>query len=176
MFVFMVIFLDLFRALGNQNRRNILKFLLQKEFHVSGLARELNISVPVTLKHVCVLEGVGLIERERIGNTHVLKIRKDALEKLKGVWELFEKPLTVKVKNGSTMLEALKKIEGISFRKTDKGVYIDVVDGKKGMYVYDVDGVIPLDSADQFKLKENCTVEIKRLVPLVGKKVSIMVE
>ncbi|MBI4044305.1 MAG: metalloregulator ArsR/SmtB family transcription factor [Candidatus Diapherotrites archaeon] len=169
--------MDLFRALGNQNRRNILKFLLQKEFHVSGLARELNISVPVTLKHVNVLESVGLVERERIGNTHVLKIRKDALEKLKGVWDLFEKPLVLKVKKGSTILEALKKIEGVTFSKTGNGiVYIDVVDGKKGMYVYDVNGVIPLEYADQFRLKENCTVEIKRLVPVVGKKVSIRVE
>lgn len=168
--------MDLFRALGNQNRRSILKFLLKREYHVSGLARELNISVPVTLKHVIVLEEVGLIERERVGNTHVLRIRKDALEKLKGVWELFEKPLTITVKKGSFLLDALKKVEGISFRKTEKGFYIDVVDGKKAMYLYDVDGVMPLDSADQFRLKDNCTVEIKRIVPVVGKKISIRVE
>lgn len=168
--------MDLFRALGNQNRRSILKYLLRKEYHVSGLAKELNISVPVTLKHVIVLEEVGLIERERVGNTHVLRIRKDALEKLKGVWDLFEKPLTITVKKGSLLLDALRKIDGVSFRKTEKGFFIDVVDGKKSMYVYDVDGVMPLDSVDQFRIKENCTVEIKRIVPVVGKKISIRIE
>lgn len=168
--------MDLFRALGNNNRRSILKFLLNKEYHVSGLAKELGISVPVALKHVKVLEEVGFIERQRIGNTHVLKIRKDALENLKSVWGLFEKPLSVHAKKGSFMIDALKKVGGISFRKTDKGFYIDSVDGKKGLYLYEVNGEIPLDSADQFVVKENCVVELKRLVPVVGKKVSIKVE
>mgnify|MGYP001565824802 CR=1 FL=1 len=168
--------MDLFRALGNENRRSMLKFLLNREFHISGLAKELNISVPVTLKHALILEEVGLIERQRIGNTHVLKIKKDALENLKGVWGLFEKPLVLHVKKGSSMLEALKKLEGVSFKKTEKGYYVDSIDGKKDMYVYEVDGVIPLDSADQFKVKENCTVEIKRLLPVVGKKVLVKVD
>ncbi len=168
--------MDLFRALGNENRRSMLKLLLNKEFHISGLAKELSISVPVTLKHARILEEVGLIERSFIGNTHVLKIRKEALDQLKAVWNLFEKPLVVRVKKGSSMLDALKKAGGISFGKSEKGFFIESVEGKKGLYLYEVNGNIPLDSADQFVLKENSTVELKRLLPVVGKKISIKVE
>ncbi len=168
--------MDLFRALGNENRRSMLKLLLNKEFHISGLAKELGISVPVTLKHAKVLEGVGLIERSHVGNMHVLKISNEALESLKGVWGLFEKPLVVSVKKGSMMLNALKKVRGISFSKTEKGFFVSAVDGKKDYYLYEVNGEIPLDSADKFALKNDCVVELKRLVPVVGKKISIRVE
>ena len=38
----------------------MLRSLLKKEKHITGLAKELGISVPVTAKHAKILEGAGL--------------------------------------------------------------------------------------------------------------------
>ena len=62
---------DLFKALGNLNRRSMIKLLMQQDFHISGIAKELNIAVPVALKHAQILEEVGLIEREIVGNIYL---------------------------------------------------------------------------------------------------------
>ncbi|AJF60611.1 MAG: helix-turn-helix domain-containing protein [Candidatus Diapherotrites archaeon] len=167
--------MDLFKALGNQNRRSILKLLLRKEFHVSGLAKELNISVPVCLKHIRVLEGVGLVERTAIGNSHMIQLRKEALKNLDSLWPLFEKSLVLEVSEGTSMLDALKKISSLKFKKTPTGYFITSVDGKEGVYTFEVDGELPKYSADKFKIKKDIEVELKRLVPVVGKKIQIKV-
>jgi len=38
---------ELFRAIGSKTRVKMLKLLLRKNYHITGLAREIGISVPV---------------------------------------------------------------------------------------------------------------------------------
>ncbi len=168
-----VIKMDLFRALGNSNRRNILKITMQKKMHISALAKELNISVPVALKHVRILEDVGLVERQQRGNTHVIQIKKEAIGRLDKISDLLEKPLIVEIKKGSNMLETLKKVSGLKIEQTQSGAFISEVDGKKGYYIYEVNGSLPNKPADQYKIKGKCEIELKRLVPVIGKKIII---
>ena len=168
--------MGVFRALGNENRRNMLKILLDRRMHISAVAKELNIAVPVALKHAKILEEVGFIERTRFGNAHVLQVKQEALQRIKHLWDLFEKPLVVSVKKGTTMLDALGTISGLQIEKQKDGALITAVGGKKGYYVYEVNGKLVEKPIDLFKIEKNVEVELKRLLPVVGKKIIISVK
>ena len=168
--------MDIFKVLGNSNRRSMLQILLKKNMHISALAKELNISVPVALKHTNILEEAGLVERQHVGTTHLLKIKKDAVKKLEKLWSLFEKPLVVEVKKGENILNAMRKVPGIKIETGSAGVSITAVDGTKGYFVYAVDGKLPDAPADKFKITKDIEIELQRLVPVIGKKILIKVE
>lgn len=165
--------MDVFRALGNENRRSMLKLLMHKSMHISALAKELDISVPVALKHVKVLESVGLVERSRLGNTHLVSVNRSALPKLKSVYNLFEEPLVVEVKQGTLLLDALKKVVSLGIQKTPDGAFISEVDGKQGYYIYEVNGKFSEVPVDRFLVGKDLEVEFKRLIPVIGKKVVV---
>lgn len=166
-------FMDIFRVLGNRNRISMLKILMKKPTHISGLAKELGISVPVTLRHAQTLEQSGLIERQKTGNTHVLTVREEAMNKVKKAFELFEKPLAIEVPKGTKMLDALKKVSGLTIEETKEGAFITEVDGKKGYFIYEVNCKIPDAPVDKFRINKNLEVEFKQLLPVFGKKISI---
>lgn len=168
--------MDLFRALGNSNRRNMIQILLTKEAHIAALAKELNISSPVALKHVRILEENGLIEREKLGNTHVLRIRKEALKKLKMASELLEKPLVFNVKKGEKLLDALEKVSGLEIDKAKQGAFIKRIDGKDGYFVFEINGKFPTKPIEEITLNEKTEIELKRLLPVIGKKIIFEVE
>jgi ArsR family transcriptional regulator len=168
--------LDFFKALGNENRARMLKLLLRNEMHISELAKELGIAVPVALRHVRILEEAGFVERRKQGSLHVLKVRESAASKVRKAFGLFEKPLEVEVKKGETMLSALKKVSGIKIEETKKGAFISEVDGKKGFFLYEVDGKIVPEAANEYKISKNSTVELKQLLPVVGKKIKVKVD
>ncbi|MGH2922946.1 MAG: ArsR/SmtB family transcription factor, partial [Solirubrobacterales bacterium] len=56
---------DTFAALADPTRRRILSRLAEGEATVTELAEPLPISVQAVSKHLKVLEGAGLVERER---------------------------------------------------------------------------------------------------------------
>ena len=149
---------------------------MKKEMHITALAKELNISTPVTLKHAKILEEVGFIERQKMGNTHVLAVKHEAVGKIKKAWGLFEKSLVVNVPKGTTMLDALKKVSGLEFVENSEGSFITSVDGKEGHYIYEVNGKLPNVPADKFTITKNAEVELKRMMPIIGKKIQIKVE
>jgi len=168
--------MDVFKTLGNENRRSMLKIIMYKEMHISALAKELDISVPVALKHINILEDSGFVERTRIGNTHVVSINRNALSKIKSAYDLFEKPLVVSVDKGTSLAEALKKALKLSLRKTPEGSFISAIDGKPGYYIYEVDGKYSEKAVDQFLVNRSIEVEFKRLLPVVGKKIVVKVK
>ncbi|MFH1239612.1 MAG: NAD(P)-dependent oxidoreductase [Candidatus Diapherotrites archaeon] len=129
-----------------------------------------------TPKNVKILEDVGLIERKKIGNTHVLAIKQEALEKIKKVWSLFEKSLIVKVPKTTTLLKALKKVPGLKIEENPDGAFITAVDGAKGYYIYEVNGKLPNVPANEFKINKDLDVELKKLIPVIGKRIKIKVE
>jgi len=167
--------MDVFKALGNENRARIIRLLAKERMHVSGIARELGISAPVSLRHLRVLEEQGFVERERIGSQHFFSLNEEAARRVQKVWSLFERPLTVEVSKGESMLEALRKVPGIKFSHNENGAFITEVDGKKGYYLYEVNGVLPKESADKLALSKSVNVELKLLQPVIGKKISIKV-
>ncbi|WP_406657134.1 winged helix-turn-helix domain-containing protein [Methanolobus sp. ZRKC2] len=62
-------------ALSNETRLKMFMHLNDKDMHISNVARELKISIPVASKHACVLEDANLIKRKVFGKTHVLSIK-----------------------------------------------------------------------------------------------------
>lgn len=164
------------KALNSETRRNMLKILFQKEMHISGIARELGISVPVALKHVKILEDCGLVTREKVGTSHIIRVDEANIKKLKGVWWMIDETFTVEVPVGTNILDALKQVSGVEIKETKEGSFINSVDGKEGYYIYEVNGKIPDEAVDQYPLEKDVDVELKRLVPVIGKKIRIIVK
>ncbi|WP_196213995.1 winged helix-turn-helix domain-containing protein [Methanolobus vulcani] len=65
-------FLD---ALNNETRIKMLKIICENSMHISQIARELNVSVPVVSKHAAILEDANLISRKVFGKSHVLSVK-----------------------------------------------------------------------------------------------------
>ncbi len=63
-----------FSALADPTRRAILARLALGETTVSELAEPFNMSLPAVSKHLKVLEGAGLLARERHGRLHLCQI------------------------------------------------------------------------------------------------------
>jgi len=165
--------MDVLKVLGNRNRVDMLRALSKRHMHISGIAKELNIATPVALRHVRILEAAGFIERQEIGNTHLLSIRHDAMGRIKKVWKLFETPSFIEVKKGSTLLDALKTVSGLKIEKNENGAYISEVDGRKGYYIYEVNGRQSNKSVDKYLISSAVDVELKMLSPMPGKRIKL---
>lgn len=168
--------MDVFRVLGNENRRSILKIITRQRMHISALAKELDISVPVALKHVQILEQAGFVNRSRVGTAHLIAVNSSALKKIEQAYDLFDKPFTVSVKKGSPLVDALKKVASLSIKGSSEGAFISAIDGKKGYYIFEVDGKLTEKAIDQFIVSKDLEVEFKRLIPVVGKKIVVRVK
>jgi DNA-binding transcriptional ArsR family regulator len=154
-------------------RIRILKTLSNKEMHVSGLARELDISVPVTSRHIKILEKVGLVKKRIIGNVHLLSINYRNLEKS---FEPFTDKSSIEIDKKRTILDALTQIPGISIKKAGNNYYIKSIDRDEGYYIYEVDGKLPAKSIDEFIIDKNLTLDIKKLVSINKKKIQINIK
>lgn len=163
----------MFKILASNTRREMLKILAKKEMHISGLARELKISVPVAAKHCKLLESKGLVERKKFGRTHVLKAN---LDRLYEVLDELSESFDLRMPRGSSVLDALKQISGVKVERVGGREFVTSIDGEKGYYVYEVDGISPGISMDKFVLKKNVKVELKKLVHVKRKEMRIKIK
>jgi DNA-binding transcriptional ArsR family regulator len=83
-----------FHALADGTRRNILLRTLEGEHNVSTLARGYPMSFAAVQKHVAVLEGAGLVIKERKGREQLVRGNVETtrrayrlLEQLEAVWQ-----------------------------------------------------------------------------------------
>ena len=83
-----------FAAVADPSRRRILEELENGERCVTDLARPHAMSLPAISKHLKVLEGAGLVSRQKEGRVHSLKLEaapmKQAqqwIEEYRRVWE-----------------------------------------------------------------------------------------
>ena len=83
-----------FHALADSTRRDILLRTLEGEHNVSALARGYPMSFAAVQKHVAVLEGAGLVMKERKGREQLVRGNVETtrqayrlLEKLEAVWQ-----------------------------------------------------------------------------------------
>jgi len=70
---------DLFFAIGDARRRNILELLAAKERAVGELAAELGITQPSVSQHLTVLRDLGLVSMERRGTSSIYTLVPGAL-------------------------------------------------------------------------------------------------
>ncbi len=162
-----------FRALSSSMRINILNILTHKEMHISGLARELGISVPVTSRHIKILDKAGLINKRIIGNIHLLSINYRNFE---NSFEPFVDKSSIEIYKKSSIFDALKQIPGINIKKIGSNYYIKSLDMDEGYYIYEVDGKLPSKPIDEYKIEKNITLDIKKLISIKKKRIKVNIK
>lgn len=70
---------QLFRALGDSTRRDIVRRTLVGELSVSGIAEDYAMSFAAVQKHVAVLEKVGLVSKTTRGRERFVRAVPDGL-------------------------------------------------------------------------------------------------
>ena len=72
---------DLFHALADATRREIVSLVLAEEHSVSDLARRFPMSFAAVQKHVAVLERAGLVTKHKHGREQRVRGDADALQR-----------------------------------------------------------------------------------------------
>jgi DNA-binding transcriptional ArsR family regulator len=163
----------IFKALSSSTRIQIIKVLVGRELHVSGLARELGISVPVISRHVKLLEDAGLLQKRIVGNVYLLSSTIGSLEE---ALTPFIDESTITIKKQNSLFDALKQIPGIEIQKVGDTQYITSINGERGYYIYEVDGIPPTIPIDKYTPTKNVTLHLKKIVPVDKKKITIYVK
>ncbi|MBK5190884.1 MAG: ArsR family transcriptional regulator [Methanosarcinales archaeon] len=162
----------IFKALSSKTRMEMLKLLMKTDYHVSGLAKALGISVPVAAKHVRILEDAELVNRKTFGKTHVLTVNR---AKLYDAMETFSEDYEIEARKGTSILDALKDVSGIGIKKIGDKEFIASIDGEEGFYIYEVNGKSPNMPINEYTMVQGGEIEIKRLVPVLKKRVKVTV-
>jgi DNA-binding transcriptional ArsR family regulator len=81
---------DLFHALADATRRDIVAVVLGEERSVSELASRYPMSFAAVQKHVAVLERAGLVEKRRHGREQRVRGVSDALREVRGLLDQVE--------------------------------------------------------------------------------------
>ena len=161
---------EIFRALSSKTRIEMMKRLLGREIHLSELARQLKISVPVISRHVKILETAGLIRRRIVGNIHLLSANTRGLD---GLLDSFVDESTVRIEEGCSLFDALKQLPGVEIKQIGNDQYIASIDGEEGYYIYEVNNTFPKMPIDKYRPKERVTVYLKKVISVNRKRVDI---
>jgi len=164
--------MDVFKALSSRTRIQIIKLLSKEELHITGLAKKLGISVPVTTRHVTLLEQAGLIKKRIIGNVHLLTVN---LRNIEDAWSEFNDSTELEISKNETLFDALKQIPEIEFKKVKDKQFITSINGEKGYYIYEVNGKPPEESIDEFVLRKNVTISLKKIIPIEKKEINLKI-
>ena len=160
----------MFRALSSKTRRKMLNSLIREEKHITGLARELGISVPVAAKHVKILESAGLVERRKFGRTHIMRAR---TERMHNALDFLGETFDINIPKGASVLDVLKEISGVTVKTVGDREYVTSVDGEEGYYIFEVNGKPPNTSINKIIIENDTKVELKKLVPVKKKEIRI---
>ncbi len=163
----------MFKALGCKTRREMLKSLIREEKHITGLAKDVKISVPVAARHVNILEKAGLVERQKFGRTHVIRAKTDRIyNSLDFLGQVFD----VNIKRGTSVLDVLKEISGVKVENIGDKEFVTSVDGEEGYYIFEINGKPPDTSINKFTLEDDTKLELKKLVPVTKKEIVIKID
>lgn len=163
----------IFKALSSNTRIQIIRSLIGKEIHLSGLARELGLSVPVVSRHVKLLENAGLLQKRIVGNVYLLS---STIGNLEEALIPFIEESAVRIKKQESLFDALKQIPGIEIQKVGDTQYITSINGERGYYIYEVDGVSPKVPIDQYTPRKNVTLHVKKIVPVEKKRIEVRIQ
>ena len=71
---------DVFKALGDPTRRDLVERLSGGPATVSDLARPLDMSLSAVVQHLAVLESCGLVHSEKVGRTRTCRLEPAGLQ------------------------------------------------------------------------------------------------
>jgi DNA-binding transcriptional ArsR family regulator len=81
---------DIFNAVAESQRRDILVYLAPRERHVSDIVAKFNVSQPSVSKHLKVLRHVGLVDVRRDGRQMFYRANADAIRPLQEWTGIFQ--------------------------------------------------------------------------------------
>jgi ArsR family transcriptional regulator len=70
----------LYRALGDPTRMRILRLLSDRDWYLTELATQLELSKPTTKHHLALLRAAGLVTVTEEGNLTYYSIRRDRID------------------------------------------------------------------------------------------------
>lgn len=79
----------IFHALADATRRDILRRTLVGEASVSVLAEAYEMSFAAVQKHVAVLEGAGLVNKEQRGRERIVRADPETIERARGLLDQY---------------------------------------------------------------------------------------
>ncbi len=94
-------------------------------------------------------------------------------EKLYEALETFGESYEITVQKGTSILNVLKEVAGVKIKRIGDKEFVVSIDDEEGFFVYEVDGKTPDVPINDYKLEKDGTLEIKRLVPVVKKKLRV---
>lgn len=165
--------LKVFSALGSDTRLKMIERLCQGEMHISELARELEISVPVAAKHATILEEAQLIERKVYGKTHVLKLNN---KNIVSALDILAPTKNIEVPKGTTLLEILKKVAVVELRQEDNLESIISTNGEEGFFLYEIDGESPNETVKNCTFDKDAVVEWKKLEAVTKIRINVKIK
>ncbi|MUK87822.1 metalloregulator ArsR/SmtB family transcription factor [Ornithinibacillus sp. L9] len=82
---------NIFHALADSTRREMVQMMAQKERTVSELAKPFDMSLAGISKHIKVLERANLMERSVKGRTHICRLNTESLAQATEWLRFYEK-------------------------------------------------------------------------------------
>jgi DNA-binding transcriptional ArsR family regulator len=98
---------NLFNALADATRRDILRRAAQGDLSVSRLAEAYPMSFAAVQKHVAIMERVGLVTKERHGREQIVRVNPDAVRQARHALEDLEASWRGRVERMSALLDTL---------------------------------------------------------------------
>jgi DNA-binding transcriptional ArsR family regulator len=95
---------ELFHALADATRRDILRRAVPGELSVSGLAEAYPMSFAAVQKHVAVLERAGLVTKERRGREQLVRTDPGAVSRARQALDQLERTWRERVDRMSELL------------------------------------------------------------------------
>jgi DNA-binding transcriptional ArsR family regulator len=103
---------QLFHALADATRRDILRRAVRGEASVSALARAYPISFAAVQRHVAVLERAGLVTKERRGREQLVHSDREAVRRARRALDALEAEWRGRVARMSDLLAQVPKPDG----------------------------------------------------------------
>jgi DNA-binding transcriptional ArsR family regulator len=102
----------IFHALADSTRRDILALAVGGRYSVSALAERYPMSFAAVQKHVAVLEGAGLITKDRRGRERLVRTEVDAVQRARVLLDGIEELWRARVDRIDNLLATEKRTTG----------------------------------------------------------------
>ena len=101
--------LDVFQAISDPNRRQILHMLSKDNMTINALASNFDMSRPAVSKHIKILHTTGFISITDIGRERYCTLNQDGFKDLQDFIDHFDKFWATKLKKLETLLNNKSK-------------------------------------------------------------------
>jgi len=103
---------QLFHALADATRRDIVRRTLSEQSSVSSLAREYPMSFAAVQKHVAVLERAGLVTKERRGRERLVRTDIDTVQRARMLLDGIEQQWRARIDRIDDLLATEQRTTG----------------------------------------------------------------